>query len=373
MTEALAAERELGAVPLPVNEVPAMALAETDASRAEAADLPSSARVALSLGRFVQDPLQEALRWDVTRIPLGPNQRDIDQGELRRRLEEVAEACVAAVGAAGNKASAALLARVPGLDANAAQAIVAWREKNGPFATRTDVKHVEGLSEASWQRAAGFLRVRGGMDPIDGTGVHPTGAHVVPAIAAKLGCTPQDLIGRTDLPSVVDANEFAGPVFTVSDVASVVEELAHGGADPRRTFAAPAFNPGVRTLRDLAAGQELDGVVTNLSKFGAFVDLGVRQEGLVHVSELAHHFVTEPGEVVSVGQTVRVKVVGVDPAKRRISLSIKALLPPPERPAPQPEQDRGPPRERRPGAPEGPSRGQERRGPPGPWGCVIHI
>jgi uncharacterized protein len=382
--EALAADKDLGAVPVLVHEAAAVAWSESEAGKAAEPELPATVRAAVSLARCVQDPLAEALRYDLCEIPLGPNQGDVDQGELRRRLDETAEACVALVGADPNAASPALLARVPGLDAATAAKIVAWREKNGPFATRADVRHVEGVPEQAWQFAAGFLRIRGGVEPLDATGVHPTGAGAVAAIAAKLAVEPSAVIGRADLLSPLDPKEFAGPVLTEGDVKSVLAELASPAADPRGSFVAPAFNPGVARTKDLVPEMQVDGVVTSLSKFGAFVDVGVGQDGLVHVSEIAHQYVKDPADVVQVGQKVRVKVVGVDNAKRRISLSIKALLPPPERTAEPPAGERprfGPRREGGPGGPRRPqrprpegapaggppreSRGGERRGPGG--------
>jgi protein Tex len=377
VNEVLAANRDVDAVPIPVNEIAAVEHAESEADKLAAPELPATARVALSIGRLVQDPLSELLRYDLCDVPLGPNQRDVDRGELRRRLEETAESCVALVGADVNTAHVGVLARVPGLDPASAAKIVAWRTERGPFATRNDVRHVEGLDEQAWQRAAGFLRIRDGVDPLDATGVHPTGAIAVPAIAAKLAVEPNAVIGRADLLAPLDAKEFAGPVLTEDDVRSVLDELGHGSADPRGPFVQPAFNPGVTRGRDLAAEMELEGVVTSLSKFGAFVDVGVGQDGLVHVSELAHQFVRDPSDVVQVGQKVRVKVMGVDPAKRRISLSIKALVAPPPRPEPsaedRPQRTFGPRRdgvgERREGGPGGPPGGPRRPRRPRPEGA----
>jgi uncharacterized protein len=376
--ETLAADKELDAVPLLVNEAAAVDWSDGEAGKSAEPELPATVRAAVSLGRLVQDPLAEAVRYDPCEIPLGPNQRDVDQGELRRRLDETIETCVALVGVDVNSASAALLARVPGLDAAAAAKIVAWRDANGPFATRLDVRKVEGLEEQAWQRAAGFLRIKGGVEPLDATGVHPTGALVVPAIAAKLGIEPAATIGRADLLAPLDAKEFAGPVLTESDVRSVLSELGRAPADPRGAFVPPAFNPGVARTKDLAPEMQVDGIVRSVSPFGAFVDVGVGQDGLVHVSELSHDYVRDPADVVKVGQKVRVKVVAVDNAKRRISLSIKALLPAPERPAAPAADERprfgGPRREGgRSGAPGGPRRPRpddagrsgERRGPGG--------
>ncbi len=373
---ALAADKEIVAAPLLVNESAAVEWSDGEGGKSAEPEIPATVRAALSIGRLVQDPLAEAVRYDPCEIPLGPNQRDVDQGELRRRLDETYEACVAAVGVDVNSASAALLARVPGLDAARAAKIVAWRDANGPFATRVDLRKVEGLEEQAWQHAAGFLRIRGGIEPLDATGVHPTGAVVVPAIASSLGVEPAAVIGRADLLAQLDPKQFAGPVLTESDVRSVIEELGRPQADPRGAFVPPAFNPGVARAKDLAPEMQVDGVVTSVSTFGAFVDVGVGQDGLVHVSEMSHDFVRDPADVVKVGQKVRVKVLGVDDAKRRISLSIKALLPAPERPPAPPPRERprfggrddgpgGPRRPQRP-RPEGaPERRGERRGPGG--------
>jgi uncharacterized protein len=379
--ETIAANKEIEALPLLVNESAAVDWADTEAGKAAEPELPATVRAALSLGRLVQDPLAEAVRYDPCEIPLGPNQRDVDQGELRRRLDEMVEACVALVGVDVNTASTALLARVPGLDAAGAAKIVAWRDANGPFATRNDVRKVEGLEEQAWQHAAGFLRIKGGVEPLDATGVHPTGALVLPAIAAKLGVEPSAVIGRADLLASLDPKEFAGPVLTEGDVRSVIEELGRPQVDPRGAFVPPAFNPGVARTKDLAVEMQIDGVVTSVSNFGAFVDVGVGQDGLVHVSEISYDYVRDPADVVKVGQKVRVKVVAIDNAKRRISLSMKALLPAPERPAAPPPGERprfgggrdggpggapgGPRRFERTGGPGAPARQGERRGPGG--------
>ncbi|MCE9636256.1 MAG: S1 RNA-binding domain-containing protein [Planctomycetes bacterium] len=330
--DALALCRDLGASPVLVNEAAAARWAETDDAKADAPELTASARTALSLGRSVQDPLREAARWDLTELPLDPAQRDLDQGELRLALDEVLEACVADVGVDVNTAPVSLLARVPGLGMNGAKAIVTARAV-GTFGSRAKIKEVPGLSGDQWQRAGGFLRVKDGVDPIDATGVHPTGVDIVVAIAAAKSVEPSALVGAEALLADLDPAQFAGAVHTVSDVESVIAELRAGSADPRTKFVAPAFNPGVQNMKDLQPGMEMDGVVASVSTFGAFVDVGVRQQGLVHVSEMSHEFIREPSQVVKPGQKVRVKVLSIDPAKRRISLSMKALIPAPERPA----------------------------------------
>lgn len=323
---------------VPVHEAAALALAESETRRDgksevlgdKAAELPASVRAALSLGRYVQDPLREISRWDLSRMPIDPSQRDLDQGELRRTLDEAVQECVARVGVDVNTAEDHVLARLPGLDAATAREIVAHRAAHGPFASRADVRTLEGLGEDAWQRAGGFLRVRGGNDPLDATGVHPTGAPLAVAVAESLKAAVTDLIGRPQRLAAVDPAQFVSEVHTESDVRSVLDELARGSEDPRGPFVPPAFNAGLHSLKQLKEGMELTGVVRTISQFGAFVDLGLRQEGLVHVSELAHRFVRDPAEVVNVGDTVRVKVIGIDPAKRRISLSVKQLLPVPE-------------------------------------------
>lgn len=324
----LQATPECGAMPVPVNETGASLLAR--AAREGEEVLPESVRVALSIGRLVQFPVRELVRYDLTRIPLDPNQRDVDQGELKRTIAEVIEECVAEVGVDVNTADAALLAWVPGLDEATARAIVAHRTALGGFATREQLREVDGLTGEAWQRASGFLRVVDGPDPLDRTGVHPTGAAVAAAVAARLEMPLGDVIGRPDLLGALDPSEFAGEVHTVADVASVLAELGRRPGDPRGPFVPPVFNPGIRSLRDLEAGMELNGVVTRIADFGVFVDLGVRTDGLVHVSELAHGFVRNPADHVKPGDPLKVKVLGIDGAKRRISLSVRQLLPPPE-------------------------------------------
>jgi len=330
VAQTLAAAEGLGAIPVPVHEGAAIAYAE--AHPEIASELPSSVRAALSLGRFVQDPLRELVHYDLTRLPLDPNQRDLDQGELRRLLDQAVENAVAAVGVDLNSADEALLARVPGIDQATARAIIAYRTSHGPLRQRADLRQVEGVGEEAWQRAGGFLRVYGSPEPLDATGVHPTGAPLANALAAKLDSSVANLIGKPELLAKLDLSEFVSEAHTESDVRSVADELGYGGTDPREHFVPPAFNAGLNALRDLTEGQELSGVVRSVSDFGVFVDVGLRQEGLVHVSELAHQFVKSPADVITVGETVRVKVLSVDPQRRRISLSIKQLLPPPVAP-----------------------------------------
>lgn len=319
---------EHDAVPVPVNEAAAIALAKTESKADPTGELPVSVRASVSLGRFLQDPLFEACRYDLTELPLDPHQRDLHQGDVRDVLDEIVENGLADVGVPVNVVGASVLARVPGLTQVQAEAIVAHRAEHGPFASRVALREVEGMTEEAWQRAVGFLRVRHGTNPLDATGVHPTGEDVARAIAEARGVSVADLIGDETLRGL-DPAAYTSEVHTDSDVRSVLAELQRPLKDPRGCFLPPVFNAGVRRLRDVKEGMELNGVVTNLSEYGAFIDLGIRQDGLVHVSELAHRFVKDASQAVAIGERVRVKVLGIDKARRRISLSIKALLPEP--------------------------------------------
>ncbi|HLF94581.1 MAG TPA: Tex family protein [Planctomycetota bacterium] len=308
----------LGVPATAVSEAGASVYSASDAAVREFPDLDVTVRGAISIARRLQDPLAELVRIDPKAIGVGQYQHDVDQDRLKRELDHVVESCVNGVGVDVNTASAELLSHVAGLTHPVAERIVAQR----PFRSREDLKRVPRLGPKAFEQAAGFLRVPDGANPLDASAVHPESYPVVERIARSLGRPVADLVAK-DLD--VRAEEFVDERTGLPTVLDILEELRKPGRDPRKEFVAAAFDPAVTSLDDVKPGLVLEGVVTNVTRFGAFVDIGVHQDGLVHVSELAPRFVRDPAEVVRAGQVVRVKVLSVDPALRRIALSLKQV------------------------------------------------
>jgi uncharacterized protein len=254
----------------------------------------------------------------------------VDQRQLQESLETVIESCVNKVGVDLNTSSWTLLRFVAGITERAALNIVSFRNEKGSFRSRMQVLEVPGIGPKTFEQAAGFLRIRNGDDPLDGTAVHPESYPVVEQIAASLKTTVKALIQEPQLLEKVDRSQLSAGAYTVNDI---LAELQKPGRDPRDKFVAPSFLEGVREIADVEPGMVLEGVVTNVTKFGAFVDIGVHQDGLVHISELSNHFIKEPSEAVKTGQIVKVKVLAVDTKAKRIALSIKQLTTPAARPA----------------------------------------
>ena len=297
------------------------------ASASAAAELPGmdvSYRGAVSIARRLQDPLAELVKIDPKAIGVGQYQHDVNQTELARKLDAVVEDCVNAVGVDLNTASAALLGRVSGLTGTQAKAIVAYRDANGAFADRKALLKVPRLGAKTFEQAAGFLRIPDGANPLDASAVHPESYPVVERILKKTGLDIKKLIGNEEVLHNLHAVEFTDEKFGLPTVTDILSELEKPGRDPRPQFKTAKFADNVHTLADLTPGMELEGAVTNVAAFGAFVDIGVHQDGLVHVSELADHFVKDPREVVKVGDIVKVRVLDVDVARKRISLSMKS-------------------------------------------------
>ncbi|WP_233562424.1 helix-hairpin-helix domain-containing protein, partial [Sorangium cellulosum] len=295
----------------------------SDVAREEFPDLDLTVRGAISIARRLQDPLAELVKVDPKSIGVGQYQHDVYQGLLARKLDEVVESCVNLVGVELNTASAPLLARVAGIGPSLAKKIVAHRDLNGAFKSRKGLLDVPGVGPRTFEQAAGFLRVRGGEHPLDASAVHPERYGLVERIATDLGVPVGSLIGDTAAIARIDAKKYeAGDVgsFTLNDILS---ELKKPGRDPRATFEPPKFRDDVRTMEDLKPGMELEGVVTNVTAFGAFVDIGVHQDGLVHVSQLADRFVKDPNEVAKVGEKIKVRVLEVDLVRKRIALTAK--------------------------------------------------
>jgi len=300
------------------------AYASGPVGRSELPALPVPVRGAVSLARRLIDPMAELVKLDPRQAAAGQFQEEIDPAHLGRALRDAVESCVNRVGVDVNRASAAQLANVCGLTPSAARALAEHREAHGPFRTREAVRALPFITANAFEQAGGFLRIHGGEDPLDATGVHPDHAPVVQRIAQKLGKTTQELIGNADLLADLVAEEFADDRCPPATVAGVILELLESGKDPRPPLELVRRPAGVRSTTDLAPGLQLPGRVTNVTNFGAFVDVGVQQDGLVHVSELADHFVKDPTTVVHVGQTVQVRVLGVDGESGRISLSMKS-------------------------------------------------
>jgi len=299
-------------------------------------------RGAISIARRLHDPLSELVKVDPKSIGVGQYQHDVDQRRLKQSLEATVESCVNRVGVDLNTASWALLRYVAGITERTALKILEHRNEHGKFRSRMQLTAVPGFGPKTFEQAAGFLRIRGGENPLDITAVHPESYPVVERIAASLGVTIHDLIAKPELIEKVKLEGFATESVGMYTLGDIREELRKPGRDPRDQFVAAKWRDDVKEIADLQPGMTLEGVVTNVTRFGAFVDVGVHQDGLVHVSELANRFVKDASEVVKVGQIVKVQVLNADPKAKRIALSMKALAgPPPERkpkPAPKVEE-----------------------------------
>ena len=313
----------LGLTKVVVSEAGASVYSASELAAKEFPNMDVSYRGAVSIARRLQDPLAELVKIDPKAIGVGQYQHDVNQIHLAQKLDAVVEDCVNAVGVDLNTASVALLARVSGLTKTVAQSIVNYRDEHGAFKNRKDLLNVPRLGEKTFEQAAGFLRINGGSNPLDASAVHPEAYPVVERIIEKTACDIQTLIGNREVLRKLKASEFTDERFGVPTVKDILAELEKPGRDPRPEFKRAVFREGVESISDLKIDMELEGVVSNVAAFGAFVDIGVHQDGLVHVSELADHFVKDPREVVKVGQIVKVRVIEVDIARNRISLSMK--------------------------------------------------
>ena len=322
-----------------VSESGASVYSASDLARQEFPDLDLTVRGAISIARRLQDPLAELVKVDPKAIGVGQYQHDVDQRQLQDSLGQVIESCVNRVGVDLNTASWALLRYVSGITERTALNIVAHRDQHGRFVSREQLKQVTGVGPKTFEQAAGFLRIRGGINPLDSTAVHPESYRVVEEIA-RLASSPIDkIIQQPSLLESVDRSQIQAGAFTLGDI---LEELRKPGRDPRDKFVAPSFLESVHEISDLEPGMVLEGVVTNVTRFGAFVDVGVHQDGLVHISELSNKFIKDPSEAVKAGQIVKVKVLSADARTKRVSLSIKALLeaPPQRNGGPRPNSGR---------------------------------
>ncbi|MGC4116155.1 MAG: Tex family protein [Myxococcales bacterium] len=308
-----------------VSEQGASVYSASEIAREEFPELDVSLRGAVSIGRRLQDPLAELVKIDPKSIGVGQYQHDIEEGLLAKKLGEVVDRCVNAVGVDVNTASVQLLEHVSGIGPSVAKKIVAHREKKGRFDSRAALRKVSGLGPKTFEQAAGFLRVRGG-DPLDDSAVHPERYEVVEKMAKDLGVPVAKLVGNAAAVRTIDWRRYAEGELGEPTLKDILSELEKPGRDPRGDFTPPAFRDDVSRLEDVKEGMVLQGVVTNVTAFGAFVDVGVHQDGLVHVSQLAAKFVKDPNEVAKVGDKLTVKVVSVDLERRRMGLSVRALL-----------------------------------------------
>lgn len=306
-----------------VSEAGASVYSASEYASQEMPDVDVSLRGAASIARRLQDPLAELVKIDPKSIGVGQYQHDVNQSELARTLSTVVEDCVNAVGVDLNTASVPLLSRVSGLSGTVAKAVVRWRETHGAFANRQQLLQVAGLGAKTFEQSAGFLRIRGGDNPLDMTGVHPETYPVVEQIIATAGKPVAELMGRADMLRTLRPALFANDKVGVITVQDILSELEKPGRDPRPDFKVARLQDGVNDIKDLVEGMILEGTVSNVAAFGAFIDLGVHQDGLVHVSQLSHKFLSDAREVVKTGDIVKVQVVEVDVARKRIGLTMK--------------------------------------------------
>lgn len=314
---------ELKVTKIVVSEAGASVYSASAFAAAEFPDLDVSLRGAVSIARRLQDPLAELVKIEPKSIGVGQYQHDVNQRNLARSLDAAVEDCVNAVGVDVNTASTPLLARVSGLNRVLAQNIVAYRDTNGPFPNRQMILNVPRVGEKTFEQAAGFLRINDGDNPLDRSAVHPEAYPVVERILARLKKGIEHVMGRPEALKNLSPNEFTNDTFGLPTVKDILTELEKPGRDPRPEFKTAIFQEGIETIADLQPGMILEGVVTNVAAFGAFVDIGVHQDGLVHVSALANKFVKDPHQVVKPGQIVKVKVLEVDAARQRISLTMR--------------------------------------------------
>ncbi len=306
-----------------VNESGASIYSASEVAREEFPDHDLTVRGAVSIGRRLQDPLAELVKIDPKSIGVGQYQHDVNQTDLRRSLDDIVSSCVNAVGVEVNTASKQLLTYISGLGPQLAQNIIDYRDNEGPFQTRKDLKKVTRLGAKAFEQSAGFLRIRSGANPLDASAVHPESYKIVESMARDLDCQVVDLVQDPESRGKIQLEQYVSDKVGMPTLQDIISELAKPGRDPRESFEAFQFTDGVNELEDLKVGMRLPGKVTNITKFGAFVDIGVHQDGLVHISQMADRFIKDPAEVVKLDQAVVVTILEVDLQRRRISLSMK--------------------------------------------------
>jgi protein Tex len=320
-----------------VNESGASVYSASDVAREEFPDYDLTVRGSVSIGRRIMDPLAELVKIDPKAIGVGQYQHDVDQPALKRSLDDVVVNCVNKVGVEVNTASKQLLMYVSGLGPQLAKNLVEYRNQNGPFKAREELKQVSKLGPKTFEQAAGFLRIRGGQNPLDASSVHPESYHIVDAMARDLRCSVVDLMRNEELRKKIDLPQYVTDTVGLPTLKDIMAELAKPGRDPREQFESFSFADGVEKIEDVQPGMKLPGVVTNITAFGAFIDIGVHQDGLAHISQLSDRYIKDPGEAVKVNQKVTATVLEVDVKRKRISLSLKKN---PEKPRQQPQQEK---------------------------------
>jgi uncharacterized protein len=306
-----------------VSESGASIYSASEVAREEFPDLDLTIRGAISIGRRMMDPLAELVKIDPKSIGVGQYQHDVDQTALKQSLDEIVVSCVNAVGVEINTASKQLLTYVSGLGPQLAENIVKFREENGPFTSRNSLKKVPRMGAKAFEQSAGFLRIRGAKNILDSSAVHPESYPVVQQMAKDVGCSVSDLVNDASFRKQIDLRKYITSAVGLPTLRDILSELEKPGRDPRESFEVFSFQEGIHSIGDLEVGMKLPGLVTNITKFGAFVDIGVHQDGLVHISHLSDSFVRDPATVVRVQQKVQVTVIGIDPKLKRISLSMK--------------------------------------------------
>ena len=306
-----------------VSESGASVYSASKIARDEFPDYDITVRGAVSIGRRLMDPLAELVKIDPKSIGVGQYQHDVDQKKLGESLDQTVESCVNAVGVELNTASQQLLSYVSGVGPSLASNIIAYREEKGGFKSRKQLKEVPRLGDKAFEQCAGFLRIHNGENPLDQSAVHPESYHIVEKMAKTLNVKVKDLIGNKELIAKIKPENFVEKDFGLETINDILTELDKPGRDPRKSFEAFEFDKNIREVKDLRAGMTLNGIVTNITAFGAFVDIGVHQDGLVHISQMADRYIKDPNEVVHLNQKVKVKVLEVDANRNRISLTMK--------------------------------------------------
>lgn len=306
-----------------VNESGASIYSASKVARDEFPDYDITVRGAVSIGRRLMDPLAELVKIDPKSIGVGQYQHDVNQKMLGDELNSVVESCVNAVGVELNSASEQLLSYVSGVGPQLASSIVKYRNENGGFTSRKQLMEVPRLGSKAFEQCAGFLRIHGAKQPLDASAVHPESYHIVEKMAKKLGVKVEELIGNEELIAKINPKEFIEKDFGIETINDIIDELKKPGRDPRKTFEVFEFDKNIRTINDLRQGMQLVGIVTNITAFGCFVDIGVHQDGLVHISQMSNSYITDPNQVVKLNQKVKVTVTDVDIPRKRISLSMK--------------------------------------------------
>lgn len=326
-TDEVLAKLDKKPIKVVVSESGASIYSASDLAREEFPDLDITVRGAISIARRLQDPLAELVKIDPKSIGVGQYQHDVDQKLLRKKLEESVESCVNYVGVDLNTASKELLKYVSGITPRVAEKIIEWRNQNGAFTNRTELTKIPKLGDKTFEQCAGFLRIRNGNNPLDNTAVHPESYYVVEKFAAELTISLNEVTKHADKIKKMDLKKYIDDKVGEPTLRDIIGELEKPGRDPRDEFKYATFNDAIKEITDLKQGMELEGIITNITNFGAFVDIGVHQDGLVHISELSHEFVKDPTKVVKVGQIVKVTVLDINVALKRIQLSMKKSKP----------------------------------------------